>query len=67
MIIDSKYTKNFYSDQLTELKYNQLIKFAAQIRNFKNFISKEANDHILDYIGIGKFQFITLMRQKFPK
>lgn len=29
MYTDSKYTKDFVSDQLTDLKYNQLVEFAV--------------------------------------
>ena len=67
MYTDSKYTKDFVSDQLTDLKYNQLVEFAVSIRNFKNRVSEEVNQHLLDYLGIGKFEFITRMRKRFPK
>ena len=67
MITNSKYTKDFVSDQLTDLKYSQLVEFAVGIRDFKNRVSEEVNQNLLGYLGIGKFEFITRMRKKFPK
>ena len=36
MVIDSKYTKIFKSNDMTRLKYNELYDFAVFIRNHKN-------------------------------
>lgn len=67
MITQSKYTKSFYSDDMTDLKYNQLYQLALDIRGFKNKISQEINQDILKYVDMSKFEFISLMRQKHPR
>jgi transposase len=65
MIIKSKYTKTFCSDELTRLKYDELQDFAVSIRNFKNKVSKIVNSNLLKYLDYNKFGFITEMRSKF--
>lgn len=62
--IDSKYTKQFYSESLTMDKYDSLYGFAVYIRDIKNEISKKINDNILYYIGMNQFEFVTLMRKE---
>ena len=65
MIIDSKYTKMFVSDDLTRLKYNELYEYAVNIRNLKNKVSEFVSRNLLRYLDINKFQFITEMREAF--
>lgn len=65
MIIDSKYTKKFVSDSLTKQKYNELHDFAVYLRNFKNQLSLEINNHLLRYLDISPMNFVTQMRKKY--
>ena len=65
MIIDSKYTKIFVSDDLTRLKYNELYDFAANIRDLKNRVSEFVSRNLMKYLDLNKFQFITEMGKVF--
>lgn len=62
MIIDSKYTKIFVSDDITRLKYNELHDLAVNIREQKNKVSEFVSHNLLKYLDLNKFQFITEMR-----
>lgn len=65
MIIDSKYTKMFVSDDLTRLKYSELYSHAVNTRDLKNKVSEFVSRNLLRYLDINKFQFITEMREVF--
>ena len=65
MIIQSKYTKTFHSQDITRLKYDTLYKFAVLIRNHKNKVSQHVNDHLLHYLDCRKFQFLKEIREYF--
>ena len=65
MIIQSKYTKVFNSNDITRLKYDELHAFAVLIRNHKNTLSQHVNEHLLYYLDCNKFQFIKVMRERF--
>ena len=65
MIIQSKYTKTFYSKDLTRQKYDELYDFAVLIRNHKNIVSQYVNENLLHYLDCKKFQFLKEMRTKF--
>lgn len=67
MIIDSKYTKTFVADKLTDLKYQELANFAVTLRDFKNKVSREVNSNKLFYMNMSKYEFMTYMRHKYPK
>ena len=58
MVIDSKYTKIFKSQDLTTQKYNELYDFAVFIRNHKNKVSEHVNQNLLYYLEMSKFSFI---------
>lgn len=62
MIIKSKYTKIFKSNDMTRLKYDELYDFAVLIRNHKNIVSKHVNDNLLQYLDYSKFSFLKEMR-----
>lgn len=62
MVIDSKYTKIFVSDDITRLKYNELHDLAVNIREHKNKVSEFISHNLLKYLDLNKFQFITEMR-----
>lgn len=61
MIIESKYTKTFVSDSLTDLKYNELHDYALYLLEWRNRISKEVNDNLLKYVEMPPMKFITYM------
>ena len=65
MIIQSKYTKIFYSKDLTRLKYGELYNFAVLIQNHKNAVSQYVNDNLLHFLEYNKFQFLKEMRECF--
>jgi hypothetical protein len=62
MIIQSKYTKTFKSNNITRLKYNELYDFAVLIRNHKNIVSKYVNNNLLHYLEYNKFSFLKEMK-----
>ena len=66
MVINSKYTKQFHSNLLSQTKYNKLYEIAVYLRTIRNQVSEEFNNNLLYYINVSKFDFIKLMRQKFP-
>ena len=65
MLIQSKYTKIFYSKDLTRQKYDELHNFAVLIRNHKNTVSQYVNDNLLHFLDYNKFQFAKEMRERF--
>ena len=65
MIIQSKYTKTFHSNDITRQKYDELYAFAVFIRNHKNTVSQHVNGNLLHYLEYGKFQFKNEMRGLF--
>ena len=66
MIIQSKYTKVFHSNDLTRTKYDELMEFATALRDHKNYVSKFVNDNLLKYLSVGSLQFVTDIRSVFP-
>ena len=65
MIIQSKYTKIFKSNDMTRLKYNELYNFAVLIRNHKNIVSEYVNQNLLHFLEYSKFTFLKEMREHF--
>ena len=65
MIIQSKYTKIFKSNDMTRLKYNELYDFAVLIRNHKNIVSEYVNQNLLNFLEYSKFTFLKEMREHF--
>ena len=65
MIIQSKYTKIFHSNELTRKKYDELYDFAVLIRNHKNIVSQYVNDNLFHFLEYNKFQFLREMRECF--
>lgn len=65
MVIDSKYTKQFVSNDLTRQKYDELHDFAVSIRNHKNLVSEEVCSNLLKYLDYNKFRFLKEMREKY--
>ena len=62
MVIDSKYTKTFKSNDLTRQKYDELVGFALMLRDHKNKVSKYVNTNLEKYLEYNKFDFVKEMR-----
>lgn len=65
MFIQSKYTKIFVSNSLTEQKYNELHEFALLLNEHKNKISKHVCGNLLKYLETKTLQFVTEMREAY--
>lgn len=65
MVINSKYSKEFVSNDLTRKKYDELNAFAIILRNHKNDVSKYVCDNLMKYLDYNKFQFLKEMREMF--
>ena len=63
MFIQSKYTKIFVSNSLTEEKFNELHNFAVFLNEHKNKISKLVRDDLFKYMEIKPLEFVTEMRK----
>lgn len=57
MKIQSRYSKSFYSDRLSDTKYHEIYAFAIYLNKIKNEISKEVNSNLLFYLDMSKFDF----------
>lgn len=57
MKIQSRYSKSFYSDRLSDTKYQEIYTFAIHLNEIKNEISKEVNSNLLFYLDMSKFDF----------
>lgn len=62
MIINSKYTKSFVSNDLTRLKYDELYHFAIILRDHKNTVSECVNNNFKKYIDYKRLDFLKEMR-----
>ena len=65
MLIQSKYTKIFKSNDMTYLKYNELYDFAVLLCKHKNIVSKYVNNSLLKYLDYTKFSFLKEMREQY--
>ena len=65
MIIESKYTKSFISDMLSDSKYKELRDFAMLLNNHKNTVSKEVCANLSFYMEMNMFDFLKYMRNKY--
>ncbi len=66
MIIDSKYTKSFISDMLSDSKYKELHDFAVLLNNHKNTVSKEVCTNLSFYMEMNMFDFLILIKSELP-
>ena len=57
MKISSRYSKSFYSDRLSDTKYQEIYAFAVHLNQVKNEISKQVNSNLLFYLDMSKFDF----------
>lgn len=65
MITQSHYTKEFKSNALTHLKYNELRTFAVALRDHRNDVSKYVNSNLMYFLDMSKLTFIKEMRARF--
>ena len=63
MVIDSKYTKAFKSNDLTHQKYDELYSFAIMLRDHKNKVSEYVNSNLEKYLEYSKLDFLKEMRE----
>lgn len=57
MKIKSRYSKSFYSDRLSDTKYQEIYSFAVYLNKIKNEISQEVSSNLLFYLDMSKFDF----------
>lgn len=65
MVIDSKYTKTFKSNDLTRQKYDELVGFAVILRDHKNNVSEYVNSNLEKYLDYSKLDFLKEMRSMY--
>ena len=65
MEIQSQYTRSFISNDITRLKYNELMDLAVLIRNHKNKVSEFVTSNLNYFLDISKLSFIKEMREKY--
>lgn len=65
MITQSHYTKEFKSNDLTHLKYNELKVFAEALRDHRNSVSEYVNSNLMFFLDMSKFTFFKEMRARF--
>lgn len=54
---DSRYSRSFYSDGLSDTKYREIHALALSIRDVKNEISEIVNQNLFHYLEMSKHQF----------
>ena len=57
MKVNSRYSRSFYSDGLSDTKYREIHALAVSIREIKNEISEIVNQNLFRYLDMGKHQF----------
>ena len=57
MKIKSRYSKSFYSDRLSDTKYQEIYSFAVYLNKIKNEISQEVSSNLIFYLDMSKFDF----------
>ena len=61
MKVDSRYSRSFYSDGLSDTKYREIHALALSIQEVKNEISEIVNQNLFHYLEMSKYQFQTEM------
>ena len=59
MEINSRYSKSFYSDRLSNTKYNEIYSFALSLNTIKNEISTKVNKNLFQFLEMSKFEFFN--------
>lgn len=57
MIVQSYYSRSFYSDRLTERKYDALLVHGETLRSIKNELSELVNSDLMIYLIMSKIDF----------
>ena len=57
MKVDSRYSRSFYSDGLSDTKYREIHALAVSIKEVKNEISEIVNQDLFHYLDMSKYQF----------
>ena len=57
MKIKSIYAKSFYSDRLSNTKYQEIHTFAQNLINQKNYLSTIVNNNLTSYLCLTKYEF----------
>ena len=57
MKVDSRYSRSFYSDGLSDTKYREIHALAVSIQEVKNEVSLVVNNNLFHYLEMSKYQF----------
>ena len=57
MKVDSRYSRSFYSDGLSDTKYREIHALSLSIREVKNEVSLVVNNNLFYYLEMSKHQF----------
>ena len=57
MKVDSRYSRSFYSDGLSDTKYREIHALALSIREVKNEVSLVVNNNLFHYLEMSRHQF----------
>ena len=65
MEINSRYSKSFYSDRLSNTKYNEIYQFALSLNTIKNEISTKVNSNLFHFLEMSKFDFFNYFTNEY--
>lgn len=65
MIVNSKYTKSFKSDNITAQKYRELYDYAMYLRDYKNKLSEYVSQNLMFFLEMRKLEFLKYIRNNF--
>ena len=65
MEINSRYSKSFYSDRLSDTKYNEIYSFALSLNTIKNEISTKVNKNLFQFLEMSKFDFFNYFTNEY--
>lgn len=57
MEIESRYSRSFFSDRLSDTKYREIYDLALSLNKIKNEVSQKVNSDLLHYLGMSSFDF----------
>ena len=64
MLINSKFTKSFISDRISNSKYKELHDYAIVLNDHKNLVSNDVCSNLGFYMNLSTFDFIKHFRAK---
>ena len=65
MEIKSRYSKSFYSNRLSNTKYNEIYSFALSLNTIKNEISTKVNKNLFQFLEMSKFEFFNYFTNEY--